>query len=192
MTRFYIVIIVLFISHNVFCDDSRANYPTYLRNNNYQPPPPKKKDSGTRIVIDGGFFFPAEPSSGPATGYGFGIGYGGGIGIELERERIVQIRLDLHYYKWTQGNNSYWRTPFFIGYRIFPSRRLKYVFPFVEFGMDISGDKETAGENNVHVGFTPGAGLEFRFEPISLGVSARYHLIKHPYFTISPYLGFRF
>ncbi len=190
MIRFYLVIIVLFISHNVFYAVPRSNYPTYPKNSNYQPPPPKKKDSGTRIVIDGGYFFPTEPSSGSALGYGFGIGYGGGIGIEIDR--VAQIRLDLHYYKWTQGDNSYWRTPFFFGYRIFPSHRLKYVLPFIEFGMDISGDKKTAGENDIHLGFTPGAGLEFRFEPISFGVSARYHLIKHPYFTISPFIGFRF
>ncbi|GMT50056.1 MAG: hypothetical protein IEMM0008_1595 [bacterium] len=190
MIRFYLIIIALFISHNVFCADSPSNYPNYPRNNNY-PPPPKKKDNGPRIVIDGGYFFPAEPSSGPALGYGFGIGYGGGIGIE-SKDRTMQIRLDLHYYKWTQGSNTYWRTPFFFGVRGFPSRRLKYVLPFFEFGYELSGDKETAGESDVHFGITPGAGLEFRFEPISFGVSARYHLIIHPYFTISPYLGFRF
>ena len=176
------LIIIIFIS---------LIFSTIAESHDKKPPKdhPKKKSDSLSLVFEGGNLFLSKPASGPLVDPGWGFGYGGGVAIDFG---YMQYRLDVHYVKWVKNGQTYWRMPFFMGYRIFPLRKSNIFLPYIEMGFELSGDKKLFGEADVHAGFTPGAGMELRIFSFIMGVNVRYHIIKHPYLSIGPYAGIRF
>ncbi len=177
-----LILFMILISQNV-----------YSQNNNPQTQKQPEKLSGVMVVVEGSFLMSTEAPSGPTSNSGWGYGYGGAFGIDFveQGESLVQLRFEVYYNKWTEGSNSYWRMPFILDLRIFPLQRYSFFKPYFDAGFEISGDRLGSGED-VHFGFTPGAGIEFRFSAFYFGFNARYHLIKYPYLSLQPYVGLRF
>ena len=155
----------------------------------YQPTQ-KKREEPPKMVLEGGFYFPTEALSGIAAQSGWGLGYGGGVGILFDKEGN-QFRLDISKYYWSISGQEHWRFPFFVGWRVFPTDRIPYFMPFLEIGFEVSVDRRSDTESDIHYGGTPGVGFEVRYLDFVLGFSFRYHIIKDSYFSFRPYLGVR-
>ncbi len=172
-----------------------------------------KSSSGGSAEVDGMLSLASDPTG----AFGTTLGIGAGVGFDLS-DRLkpssgkIYGRADINWFKWDASefgiDVSYTKIPIFLGGRYYVPSSSSDVNVFVEAGLEFSFDKAEvavpvfffggpalkASESALHIGITPGAGIEV---PISndglfIGGDARYHMITDGYFTLSLVLGKKF
>lgn len=137
-----------------------------------------------------------DGSLAPATGpgdYDSGIGINFGAGYTLASiDKNLQARFDISFYQFKNdfpwGSGTYTRVPFIVSARYYVPivNRLK---AFGQAGLETSIDEFDNSahqrQNEVNVGISPGAGIDFFVNPkvsiFALGVA---HLISDSYFSM--------
>ncbi len=171
-----------------------------------------KASSGAKTEVDGMLSIATDP----AGGFGTTIGLGAGVGFDLS-DRLhpssgrIFGRVDINYFSWDQSfwgvDLNYTKIPVFVGGRYYIPSQGSNVDVFVEAGLEFSydtvdvavpnfffGGVMKASESELHIGVTPGVGIEV---PVSkdglfIGGDARWHMITDDYFTLSFVFGKKF
>ncbi len=107
----------------------------------------------------------------------------------------VQGRVSLGYYSWDKRGIDYERVPLFVGAKIL-SPVAPQVKVFGQLGVEFSFDDistPVGSDDEVNVGFTPGAGVQFDLSPqLFVGGALNWHIIEDDYWTFGAGIGFRF
>lgn len=138
--------------------------------------------------VDGSF----APASGPG-GYngGFGVNFGAGYTLS-PIDKDLQARFDFSFYQFkndfTWGTGTYTRVPFTVSARYYlpiVDKLRAFGQAGIEMSMDTFDNSANRRNNEVNLGISPGAGVEFFVNRnISIFALGRAHLISDSYFSM--------
>ena len=146
-------------------------------------------------------------ASAPASGFDSTIGLCIGGGTMVDKD--IQARVDLTFLTWSESffgaDLDYSRTPITVSGRYYVPMEQNDLKVFVQGGLELSFDKVEvampdffggyvkASESDVHLGITPGAGLDFAIAPqLSIVADVRWHIITDSYFTLQAGVAYHF